>query len=213
MKRLCIVGGRPDGSSKVVLDIALLNASVEVAGFFDDDRSLWGSTIEGIQVVGGVDLLAGDGYKKSCFALAFADPIQKEKVFEKLVSWGLEPLNLIHPSAVVARNTKVGRSVWMAANVAVNSGTTIGDGVVLNTGCTVDHDCVIESYANISPGCHVSGRTRIGQYSFLGTGAVTIPDVTVGKRCIVGAGTVVLNNVPDSSTIVGVPGRVIKKVS
>ena len=74
----------------------------------------------------------------------------------------------------------------------------------------VDHDCTIKSFANISPGCHISGRTVIGKYSFLGTGAVTIPDIKIGDNCIVGAGTVVINDVPDSTTVVGVPGRVIR---
>ena len=136
MKKLYIVGARPDGSSKVVLDIALLNGSIDVAGFFDDDRSLWGHQIEGYPVIGKIDLLYSQDFRHSCFALAFANGFQKEKIFNTLVELGLEPINLLHPSAIIARSARLGRSIWMPAGVVVNPGATIGDGVVLNTGCT-----------------------------------------------------------------------------
>ena len=49
MKKLYIVGARPDGSSKVVLDIALLNGSIDVAGFFDDDHLCGDIKLKGTQ--------------------------------------------------------------------------------------------------------------------------------------------------------------------
>ena len=91
---------------------------------------------------------------------------------------GLTPINAIHPRAVVAGTVQLGLGIWIAAGVVVNPGTIVGDGAVLNTGATVDHDCRIGAYANVSPGCHLSGRTVIGRYAFLGTGAITLPDVS-----------------------------------
>ena len=46
----------------------------------------------------------------------------------------------------------------------------------------------------------------------IGAGATVIPEVTIGKWCIIGAGAVITQNLPDYSMVVGVPGKVIRKV-
>jgi len=43
----------------------------------------------------------------------------------------------------------------------------------------------------------------------VGGGAKILGNITVGKNCRIGAGSVVLRNVPDNSTVVGVPGHII----
>jgi acetyltransferase-like isoleucine patch superfamily enzyme len=54
---------------------------------------------------------------------------------------------------------------------------------------------------------------RIGEGAFIGIGAKIIPCVTVGQHAIVGAGAVVIADVPDEVTVVGVPARLIKSAS
>lgn len=107
----------------------------------------------------------------------------------------------------------MGIGIWIAAGAVINPGVTIGDGVVINTGATIDHDCILSDYCDISPGCHLSGRTTVGRYAFLGTGAVTLPDVVIEERAVVGAGAVVLKYVPAGKTVVGVPARVLRRKS
>ena len=51
----------------------------------------------------------------------------------------------------------------------------------------------------------------IGDGSWLGYGAVVLPGVTIGKHCVIGANSVVTNNIPDFSVAVGVPARVIRR--
>jgi acetyltransferase-like isoleucine patch superfamily enzyme len=51
---------------------------------------------------------------------------------------------------------------------------------------------------------------KIGEMTMIGTGASVIPGITIGKNCIIGAGTVVIKDVDDNSTIVGNPGRVVE---
>ena len=47
---------------------------------------------------------------------------------------------------------------------------------------------------------------------WIGGGAVICPGVTIGDRCIIGAGSVVTKNIPDDSVAVGNPAKVIRKV-
>jgi acetyltransferase EpsM len=211
-RRAVIFGARPDGSSKVLLDIIRSEGRWEVVGFLDDDPARAGAHLEQLPVIGGSDQLASlrdKGIQGIAFALG--SNRVRHTLVDRTRACGLEPITTIHPRAVVAAGVGVGAAVWMAAGAIVNPGSTIGDGAVINTGATVDHDCAIGDYANISPGCHLSGRTKVGRYAFLGTGVVTVPDVTIGEDAIVGAGSVVLKPVPDGWTVAGVPARQLRR--
>jgi acetyltransferase-like isoleucine patch superfamily enzyme len=51
---------------------------------------------------------------------------------------------------------------------------------------------------------------HIGRYCFVGCRAIILPGVTIGNHCIIGAGTIVREDVPDHSIVAGNPGRIIK---
>ena len=55
------------------------------------------------------------------------------------------------------------------------------------------------------------GRIHIGEGTWIGEKVVILPNVFVGKKCIIGAGAVVSKSVPDYSIVVGNPARVVKK--
>jgi serine acetyltransferase len=62
------------------------------------------------------------------------------------------------------------------------------------------------------PTCNLSGEIRIGEANFWGTGAKIINRKRVGNNVTVGAGAVIVNDVPDNVTVIGVPARVIKRL-
>ena len=53
------------------------------------------------------------------------------------------------------------------------------------------------------------GKIRVGYRSFTGCNTTIMPGVTIGKRCVIGAGSVVTKNIPDGMVAVGVPAKVI----
>lgn len=53
------------------------------------------------------------------------------------------------------------------------------------------------------------GKIYVGEHTFIGTGVIIMPGVTIGKRCVIGAGAVVTRDIPDNSVAVGVPAKVI----
>ena len=53
------------------------------------------------------------------------------------------------------------------------------------------------------------GRIRVGNDSFIGAHSVILPGVTIGKNCVIGAGSVVTKDVPDRTVVAGVPARVM----
>lgn len=53
------------------------------------------------------------------------------------------------------------------------------------------------------------GAIKVGYRTFVGYGATIMPGVTIGKRCVIGAGAVVTKDVPDGTVVAGVPAKVI----
>lgn len=53
------------------------------------------------------------------------------------------------------------------------------------------------------------GKIYVGEHTFIGTGVIIMPGVTIGKRCVIGAGAVITRDIPANSVAVGVPAKVI----
>jgi serine O-acetyltransferase len=101
----------------------------------------------------------------------------------------------IHPAA------KIGRRLFIDHGLGVVIGETaiVGDDVTLYQGVTLG-----------GTGKELGKRhPTIEDGVVVGGGAKILGNITVGKNCRIGAGSVVLRNVPADSTVVGVPGHII----
>lgn len=116
----------------------------------------------------------------------------------------------IHPSAIISPSATIDEGTVVMAGAILNADTVIGRHCIVNTGASVDHDCQIADFAHIAPHATLAGGVTVGECSWIGAGAVVKQYVNIGRNCIVGAGAVVLNDVPDGTTVVGVPARIIK---
>ena len=86
----------------------------------------------------------------------------------------------------------------------------IGNHIHVNLGCTISHDGVLEDFATLAPGVHISGYVTLGEGCYIGVGVNIIDRKTIGAWSVVGAGSVVISDIPPYSTAVGVPAKVIK---
>lgn len=146
--------------------------------------------------------------KINSFFIAIGDNVIREKVFHSLSAQNLFPQNAIHHSAVVDESAMISQQcVMIAANATINPLVKIGTGVICNTSCSVDHECILEDFVHIGPGAVLCGNVKVGSKSFIGANAVIKQGVTIGCNAIIGAGAVVVKNVPDNTTVIGVPAK------
>lgn len=75
---------------------------------------------------------------------------------------------------------------------------------------TIGHDAVLGSYTTILPSVNISGLVKIGECVSIGTGTAVIQGITIGEKTIIGAGSVVVNDLPENCTAVGTPAKPIK---
>jgi len=208
MRELVIIGAGGLGReiAWVAQEIAEYE-NLEVLGFIDDNKSLWDSEINGLRVLGGRDWLRG---RENVYAvLGIGDPRVKREVVGHLgryVRWA----TLIHPNAHVSQFNHFGEGTVVFPGSAVTTNVKTGEHALIYLGCTVGHEVIIGNYVTLLPGCNVGGSTCIKDGVLVGSGSNIIQGMKVGAWSKVGAGAVVINDVPSESTVVGVPAEVVR---
>lgn len=145
-------------------------------------------------------------YSFSNCAIAIGDMDQRKKVYSKIEEYNIQFPVVIHSSVQsFSKDINVGTIIY--PGVVIMNDCKIGKFSLLNSGVTLGHDVVIGNFCNINPGAHLAGRITIGDGSFVGIGASIKENITIGKNVVIGAGSMVLNDVPDGTTVYGVPAR------
>lgn len=137
--------------------------------------------------------------------------IRRQKGLE-LEKAGLEPLDLIHPTALFEFWSMYGKGCQFHAHSILNPEAEIGDYCILNTRALVEHDCVFGHGVEIGPGAVVCGEVTIGDNTWIGANATIKHRVRIGKNCVIGCGAVVVNDVPDGEVWVGNPARFLRTI-
>ena len=204
--KLLIIGA--SGHGKVVANIALKMNRWKSVAFLDDDESLKASM--GLKVIGKTTDV--NKYKdEAYFFIAIGNNTTREKIQEKLEAEGASIPTLVHPNSVIGEQVKFGTGTLVMAGTVINCCSEIGKGCIINTGSTIDHDNFIEDYVHISPGVHTAGTVKIGKGTWLGVGCVVSNNLKITSGCKVGAGAVVVKDITESGTYVGVPARRVLK--
>jgi sugar O-acyltransferase (sialic acid O-acetyltransferase NeuD family) len=204
--RRIVVGAGAQG--RVVLDNWRAQHPKDTFAFVDDDAPRHGTVILGATILGPLaDLpkLGGEAI------LAIGNNQARLRIaaqWDGKVAWG----RVVHPSAVVMPSSTIGPGTVVFAGAVVNTQAELGAHVIVNTGSIIEHDSVFEDYASVSPGCRMGGRVHAGRGVFLGAGVTLAPRVRIGEWTIVGAGAVVLRDIPERSVAYGVPARVVRPV-
>ena len=204
-----IVGG--GGHAKVLIDILRLRSET-IIGIVDADPGQQGKSIFGIPVIGNDDAVA----QHAVTAVLLINGLgsvgatdRRQAIFEDFKRRGFRFGSAIHPSAVIASDVSLGEGVQVMAGAVIQPGSRIGQNVIVNTGTTVDHDCSIDDHVHLAPGVVLSGNVRVGAGTHVGTGATVIQGITIGRSAILCAGSLVLNDVPERSRVLGAPAKVV----
>jgi sugar O-acyltransferase (sialic acid O-acetyltransferase NeuD family) len=196
------------GHGKVAADTALAMGSYSRIAFVDDDPKMYGASVLGFDVIGGMDAIPAGAE----VFIAVGDNLHRAQVAARLEALGVRLATLRHPSATISSFASVGEGTLIMPRAVINAGAILGGNCVLNSGAIVEHDCVIDNFVHLSPAACTGGNVHIGEAAHLGIGAIVLPGVSVGARAVVGAGCVVHRNLPENVVAVGVPARIIRRI-
>lgn len=129
--------------------------------------------------------------------------------------------SFIHPLAAVTGNVIIGKDCYIGPGAALR-----GDWgqIIIKDGCNVQENCTIHMFpgvtvllkeeAHIGHGAIIHGAT-IGKNCLIGMNSVIMDNVELGNECIVGALTFIKQDekIPARSLVAGNPGKIIKQVT
>lgn len=209
MENIVIVGAGGFGREVAWLieDINKMGRKWNIVGFVDDEDSLEGKEINGYKVIGNIDWLKDQQYSVVC---AVGNPKIKKHIIDRLkYSKNIYPI-LIHPSVILSDKVEIGEGSIICAGTIITVNICIGKHVIVNLDCTIGHDAIIEDYSTVLPSVNISGGVRLEECVNIGTGTMIIQDLNIGKNAVIGAGSVVIKNIPSNCTAVGSPAKPIK---
>jgi serine O-acetyltransferase len=105
--------------------------------------------------------------------------------------------------------------------IEIHPGATIGKGLFIDhgNGVVIGETAIVGDNVTLYQGVTLGGTGKetgkrhptIGNNVMISAGAKVLGSITIGENTKIGAGSVVLNEIPPNSTVVGVPGRVVKR--
>ena len=212
MKDLIIFGASGFGREVAwaVERINKVSSTWNLLGFMDDADDIQETEINGYKVLGKTDDV-GD-YPDAYFVVAVGASRIREKIVTnmKVVNPSIKFGTIIDPSVEISDFVTIGDGTIICAHTIITVNIDIGSHVIINLDCTIGHDAILKDFVTLYPSVNVSGITNIGHAVELGTGMQIIQGKTVGDYSIVGAGAVVVKDIPARCTAVGSPAKPIK---
>ena len=202
MKNVVIIGA--GGHAKVIADIVEC-AGDHVLGFLDG--YIKEDTFLGKPVLGkDTDY---EKYLDAYFIIGIGDAYARERFVNSMpeAKW----YTAIHPKAVISTlDTSIGEGSVVMANAVINPCAHVGNHCIVNTTAVVEHDNQIDDFVHVSVGTKLAGKVTVGKRTWVGVGSAVSNGINICSDCMIGAGAVIVKDITEPGTYVGVPARKIK---
>lgn len=143
--------------------------------------------------------------------VAIGDAMARRSIVAYLLGRGLSLGTAVHPGAYLAPSSRIGPGCIVHSGALLWSGVELGTGVLVSPHAQVAHHVFVEDFCLLSMSSTVGSHAHVGSGATIGIGAtVSTGGIRIGRDALVGAGAVVVDDVPDGVTVVGNPARVLR---
>jgi sugar O-acyltransferase (sialic acid O-acetyltransferase NeuD family) len=183
------------GHAKVVAE-ALIESGHNILGVISPDKVI-GSKYYGLKVLANDEKLLSFSPNDVILANGVGVIPGKTVRWElanRLRKQGFQFIQVIHPTAYIAKDVLLGEGVQVMAGSCIQPGASIGQDSIVNTRVSIDHDCCVGKNCHLAPGVVLSGSVIIENGTQVGTGAVVTQGINIGMNVIIGAGSVIFKD-------------------
>ncbi|MCS6761543.1 MAG: NeuD/PglB/VioB family sugar acetyltransferase [Candidatus Devosia symbiotica] len=168
------------------------------------------SPLLGVEVIEQARLgeLRAQGVTHACIGVG--DAALRERLANDAMAVGLELLSVVSMHAYVSDTVVIGAGVVIFAGAVVQADSHIDRLAIINSAASIDHDCHVGELSHIAPGGVLCGGVTIGKRCWIGARSVVIEQRTVADDVFVAAGAVMVRNVVRAgSRWAGVPAHTL----
>ncbi|MGL5255767.1 MAG: acetyltransferase [Proteocatella sp.] len=209
MKKKPVIVLGAGGHAKVLIN-SLIQQGIEIIGITDNDKAKHSKMILGKEIIGSDELI----YKYSSKDIWLVNGIGsinsmnlRQNIYFKFKQEGYFFSEVIHPDTIIAKNVKISEGVQIMAGAIIQPGCVIGENTIINTKSAIDHDCIISRNVHIAPGCTLCGGIYVGESTHIGTGTVIVQNKRIGNNVLLGAGSLVLDDIDPNIIAFGMPAK------
>lgn len=209
-QQLIIIGARGFGREVYFLAqecIAAGTLDIAIKGFLDDKADALDSYCGYPPIIDSVEKYQIE--PDDVFICALGDVRYKKQYAEMIIDKGGRFISLIHPSATIKHNATVASGCIILDQALISVDVTIEDFVTVQPFSVIGHDARIGKWSHLNTYSFMGGFATLAQGATLHTGAKIVPHKKVGEWATVGAGSVVIRNVPANISVFGIPATKI----
>lgn len=202
MKKILIIA--MGGHARSVVDSIEAIGEYQIAGFVDVNAA---AHYKGYGVIGddnALPQLRESGIEYAAIGLGFmGEGTKRQALYAAAQEAGFILPAIVDPHAVVAADATIKEGVFVGKTAVVNSHASVGTMAIVNTGAIVEHDCVVGAFSHVSVNATLCGGVTIKDNVLIGASATVIQNIVIENDSIVGAGSLVLADVPDNRKVRG----------
>lgn len=190
------------GFAKIAIDILRVSRQYFVYGIADIQYPDL-KEVMGVPVISGDEGLAqlyAEGYRKILNCVDFGT-VPRRDIFEKLIRFGFEFPNVIHPSAILEPSVTIGEGNLICAGAIIGSEVRIGSDCVINAGAILSHECIISDHCHIAGGAVLAGLITVGENTLIGQNCTIYSRVKIGSNVVIQNGCNIFKDVPDHTVV------------
>ncbi len=183
-------------------------STCRIIGFLDDKVELHGVIIDGVAVLGGIDVAVK--YADAKFVVCAGSGTSRQSIVSRMTDAGIGSdryFSVVHPSVGIPGSCHVGVGAVILAQVVLTANVTVGDHVVVMPHAVMTHDTIVEDFVTLCSGVLLGGGVKIGRAAYLGMGSSIREGVRVGELGVLGMGAVLLVDLPANEVWIGVPAK------
>ena len=191
----------------------LQEAGIEIVGFLDDNPRYINQKVCGIPVLGKLDFLAclKDEYDVKAVYCPLGNNKLRVEILNRALGLGYEVPNFIHSTVDISPNVEIGKGVYILLGTHIMPYTKIKNFVMISMGVNVAHHSILHEGTFLSTGVNFGASIIAHKYAYIGISSTIMTGVhELGENCLIGAGAVVIKDVPTKAVMAGIPAKVLK---
>jgi len=154
-----------------------------------------------------------DSHDQVDFNIGVIDVTLRSRIREQAMDAGMQPISVIHPTAVIAQTACVGAGCFIGPYAVISEDAAINGHSIIHIHASIGHNSRLGQDCVILPGARISGEVSLGNRVLVGSNAFIYQNIAIGDDVQIDALTYVRHSVQPGMLVSTRLGKPVKRVT